>query len=273
MLAEGNAVIITFHSYKGGTGKTLLSVNLAASLANSGKKTCIIDLDFSAPSLHAVFKNVEPEYWINDFFNRACEIDKVLKDCCSNCVEKEKLFVGLANPSSEAIRDMSAKDRKWEMEALGRLLTLRNLFLEKFGFDYVIFDTSPGLQYSSINAVAIADAVFVITTLDRSDKEGTQRMISELYEIFEKKAWIILNKMPFDSFPIRKREIFEWLQLPVAGAIPCSCDILEAEGEYFFVAKKPDHVFNRMMRELAAKIEHSKEDSFGNILHNKVEME
>ena len=254
-LAEGKDVIITFHSYKGGTGKTLLSVNLAATLANSGKKTCLLDLDFSAPSLHAIFKNVENEFWMNDYFNRACEIDKVLKDCAVNCVSKGRMFVGLANPSSEAIRDISAKDRKWEMEALGRLLSLKNSLLEKFDFDHVIFDTSPGLQYSSINAVVSADAVFVVTTLDKSDIEGTQRMIQDLYEIFDKKAQIILNKVPFDFLPIEKQTKFEWLQLPVAGAIPCSCDILEAEGEYFFAAEKPNHVFTRTLREVASKIE------------------
>ena len=38
--------IIAVHSYKGGTGKTLLSVNLAATFAKNGKKVCIFDLDF-----------------------------------------------------------------------------------------------------------------------------------------------------------------------------------------------------------------------------------
>ncbi|MCX6644506.1 MAG: P-loop NTPase, partial [Candidatus Bathyarchaeota archaeon] len=48
--------IIAVHSYKGGTGKTLLSVNLAATLAKNGKKVCIFDLDFRAPSLFAILK-------------------------------------------------------------------------------------------------------------------------------------------------------------------------------------------------------------------------
>jgi len=56
MLAEGKALIITVHSYKGGTGKTLLSVNLAAMFADRGKKTCLLDLDFRAPSLCVIFK-------------------------------------------------------------------------------------------------------------------------------------------------------------------------------------------------------------------------
>jgi MinD-like ATPase involved in chromosome partitioning or flagellar assembly len=248
-------LIITFHSYKGGTGKTLLSVNLGTLLANSGKKTCLLDLDFSAPSLHSIFKNVETEYWLNDYLNRACEIDKVLNECRSTYVAKGRMFVGLANPSAEAIRDMSSKDRKWEMEALGRLLSLKDSLLEGLHFDYVILDTSPGLQYSSINAVVSADFVLVITTLDESDIEGTQRMIQDLYRLFERKTAVILNKVPFDSLLLEKRERkFESLQLPVVGAIPCSCDILEAEG-YFFASNKPYHVLTRTLQEVAAKIE------------------
>ena len=175
-------LIITFHSYKGGTGKTLLSVNLAILLANKGKKICLLDLDFRAPSLHAIFKTAKPEYWLNDYLNKICKIDKVLTDCSSNYVTKGKLFIGLANPSTEAIRKMISKDRKWEMEALGRLLSLKELH-----FDYVILDTSPGLQYPSINAVVSADIVLVVTIFDKSDVEGTQRMISELYELFKKR--------------------------------------------------------------------------------------
>lgn len=255
MLAEGRNMIVTFHSYKGGTGKTLLSVNLATILANSGKLVCLLDLDFSAPSLHTIFKNVKTEYWLNDYLNKACKIDKVLKDCCLASMPKGKLLVGLANPLSEAIRDMSSKNRKWEMEALGRLLSLKKSLIEGLHFDYVIVDTSPGLRYSSINAVVSSDFVLVVTTLDRSDMEGTQRMIQDLYKLFERKTLVILNKVPFDFLPFEKVEKkLESLQLPVVGAIPCSCDILEAE-DYFFACKKPNHPFARTLQEVAEKIE------------------
>jgi len=143
---------------------------------------------------------------------------------------KGKLFVGFGNPSTEAIREMESKDRKWEMEALCRLLSLKNSLLEKLRFDYVIFDSSPGLEYSSINAVVSADVVLVVTTLDKSDIEGTQRMIKDLNELFKKKTGVILNKVPFDFISLEKRERkLKSLQLPIIDAIPCSCDILEAE--------------------------------------------
>ncbi len=256
MLAEGKLLIITVHSYKGGTGKTLLSVNLAAMFADRGKKTCLLDLDFRAPSLYVIFKAGESEYWLNDYLNRACEIDRVLRDCSSYCLAKGKLFVGFANPSIEAIREMESKDRKWEMEALCRLLSLKNSLVEKLGFDYVIFDSSPGLEYSSINAVVSADFALVVTTLDKSDMEGTQRMIHELYGMFDKKTGVILNKVPFNFLPLKNLERrLGSLQLPFVEAIPCSCDILGSEVAYFLASKKPDHVFTKTLQRIAERIE------------------
>ncbi|UCF45496.1 MAG: AAA family ATPase [Candidatus Bathyarchaeota archaeon] len=245
-------MIITVHSYKGGTGKTLLSLNIAAMLANRDKKTCLLDLDFRAPSLGAILKTGKSEYWLNDYLNKACEIGRVLRDCSSYCIAEGKLFVGFANPSTEAIREMASKDRKWEMEALCRLLLLKKSLLERLGFDYVIFDTSPGLEYSSMNTIVTADFVFVVTTLDKSDVEGTQRMIREFYELFNKKTWVIFNKTLQSFLPLERK--LESLQLPIVEAIPCSCDILSSEEAYFFASKKPNHIFTKTLQKIVSRI-------------------
>jgi chromosome partitioning protein len=99
--------IVAVHSYKGGTGKTLLSVNLAATFAKHGKKVCLFDLDFRAPSLFAILKVEDTEYWLNDYLNEKCSIDKVLIDLSSRLKGKENFFAALANPTTEAIREMS----------------------------------------------------------------------------------------------------------------------------------------------------------------------
>ncbi len=180
--------IIAVHSYKGGTGKTLLSLNLAATFAKNGKKVCIFDLDFRAPSLFSILKAENVECWLNDYLNNSCDAENVLLDLSRKISGNGKFFAGFANPATEAIRDMSAKDRKWEMRALGRLLALKKTLLEDQKFDYLFFDTSPGLQYSSINAIVAADFVVVATTGDRSDVDGTKRMLQELYNLFETKS-------------------------------------------------------------------------------------
>ncbi len=252
--------IIAVHSYKGGTGKTLLSVNLAATFVKHGKKICLLDLDFRAPSLSTILKIKKAECWLNDYLNGTCKIDKVLIDLSDRIHNDGKLFVGLANPSTEAIRDMSAKDRKWEMRALGRLLALRSSLLNDKGLDYLIFDTSPGLQYSSINAVVSADLVIVATTFDMSDVDGTKRMLRELYDLFEKKTDIVLNKVLYDvSSKFGKEEVQtkvkDVYQVPLLGVIPCFCEISRAEGNIIFAQERPDHPFAKILDEIANKID------------------
>jgi MinD-like ATPase involved in chromosome partitioning or flagellar assembly len=258
MLAEEDKVIIAFHSYKGGTGKTLIAVNLATTLANKGKTVCLLDLDFRAPSLHAIFHPLDPSYWVNDYLNGACAIARVLVDCSRTHVARGTLCVGFADPSIEAIRDLIARDRKWEMRALGRLLALNDALLKDGGFDYVIFDTSPGLQYTSINAVICADLVFVVATPDASDAEGTEQMIRELYRLFEKKTRIMANRVPEETPTSRcvpaALTRLESPQSPVVGVLTCSCDILCAR-DYFFTSQRPNHPFTQALRAIATQIE------------------
>lgn len=252
--------IVAVHSYKGGTGKTLISTNLAVTLAKLDKKVCLMDLDFRAPSLSTLLNINSAEHWLNDYLNGICEIDKVLIDLSSRIGSQDKFFVGLANPSIEAIRDMSSKDRKWEMRALGRLLSLRNSLLNANGFDYIVFDTSPGLQYSSINAIVAADLVVVATTLDNSDVEGTKRMLRDLYDLFEKKTELVLNKVMYNDTLMSGRDkiqavVKDSFGVPLLGVIPCFCDISRAEGKIIFVHEKPEHPFTRILGDMAAKIE------------------
>ncbi|HDI06756.1 MAG TPA: MinD/ParA family protein [Candidatus Bathyarchaeota archaeon] len=253
--------IIAIHSYKGGTGKTLFSVNLAMTFALKGKKVCLLDMDFRAPSLHAILKAKSEKYWLNDYLNGTCSIEKALIDLTKLSGGKGKLLVGLANPSTEAIRDMSAKDRKWEMRALGRLLAMRNSVLGEMGMDYLIFDTSPGLQYSSINAIVSADIVLVISTIDASDVQGTKRMLTELYDLFEKKTYMILNKVLIDYTTKKgKEELSEKLgnshSLPIFEIVPCFCDILKAGGTRIIAKEFPQHFFSKTLNRMAEKIEH-----------------
>jgi MinD-like ATPase involved in chromosome partitioning or flagellar assembly len=253
--------ILAVHSYKGGTGKTLFSVNLAATFAKAGKKVCVFDLDFRAPSLFAILKTPNAEFWLNDYLNNTCEINKTLIDLSGRVPGGGKFYACLANPSTEAIRDMSSKDRKWEMRALGRLLALRETMLKDQKFDYLVFDTSPGLQYSSINAIVAADFVVVATTGDRSDVDGTKRMLSELYNLFEKKTGLVLNKVLDPSATARKTEIQNRIkadyQVPMLGLVPCFCEILRAEGGLIFVQDKPDHPFTKILADMARKIDNN----------------
>ena len=93
---------------------------------------------------------------------------------------------------------------------------------------------------------------------DRSDVEGTQRMIRDLYELFEKKTGIIINKVPFESFSglLQKGNSIKLAtyQLPIIGVLPCSCDILAAGGKCLFASEKPNHPFTKTLKKIAANL-------------------
>ena len=48
--------IITFYSYKGGTGRSMALANVAWILASNGKRVLVVDWDLEAPGLHEYFR-------------------------------------------------------------------------------------------------------------------------------------------------------------------------------------------------------------------------
>jgi len=68
--------IITFYSYKGGTGRSMALANVAWILASRGKKVLVVDWDLEAPGLHRYFhpfledKNLTSSEGLVEFFMR-----------------------------------------------------------------------------------------------------------------------------------------------------------------------------------------------------------
>ncbi len=128
---------ITFHSYKGGTGKSYLASNLAAVFAEK-EKVCLLDLDLTAPALQILFNLPERDVWLNDYLDGDCEIKDVL---CP--VGDGNLFLGMSNSQPEGIRTAVGKSKEREMRSLKRLLSLKKKLADD-GFDRLILDTTPG---------------------------------------------------------------------------------------------------------------------------------
>ena len=55
MTENRNGTVITFYSYKGGTGRTMALANIAWILAANGKRVLAVDWDLEAPGLHRFF--------------------------------------------------------------------------------------------------------------------------------------------------------------------------------------------------------------------------
>jgi chromosome partitioning protein len=148
------------------------------------------------------------------------------------------------------------------VSAVKKLFSLRSALFEGLGVECCIFDTSPGIQYSSINAVVSSDLAVIVATMDSVDVEGVKSMLAEFYDLFEKKNALIVNKVfpekrnwtaQPDEITISLEKIFEHR---VLGWIPCYCDVLQADRSSILAVEDPEHPFVRKLEEVAKKLEH-----------------
>jgi MinD-like ATPase involved in chromosome partitioning or flagellar assembly len=259
---------IVIHSSRGGTGKTLIATNLAIILAKKGFNVAFIDLDFSAPSLSTVFSKAIEEpiiYWMNDFFDGRCRPEDVLIDVSQEGLMKGKLMVGLANPYVLRIQSIMRKSRAWEVTAAKKLFSLISACYNDMKIDYCILDTSPGVQYSSVNAIVCSDLSITVTTMDSLDLRSTKELIDNLYDGLLKETNVLVNK--FSNARLTESaapdELIQTAQKilnhPVIEVIPCYCDMLQVDRTSILVMEKPNHQFVKKLEELFTKIETEKE--------------
>ena len=205
---------IAFHSYKGGTGKTTIGANFAALLAKKGYRVFLLDLDVYAPSLQTYFNEKTPKKWINDFLFGNAEVDDILMDLTptldnygnsnfsSSSKDKPngKLMAGFSNSKREEIYKLESggKQENSKMQLLRKFILLREQLLSSHDADYIIIDTSPGIRYWSINALAVADVLFLTLKMDELDIEGTKTIAQEIYSSFTRhgtKSYLLLNRV------------------------------------------------------------------------------
>ena len=181
---------IAFHSYKGGTGKTTLAANFAASLVKKGNVVFLIDVDVYAPSLDTYFNTV-PKKWMNDYLQGNASINDIYVDLTDKLQVDTggKLCVCFSSGNKEDIYSLDpgiSKQEKTQLQYLRNFIALREELITKKNADYVILDTSPGIRYWSINSLAISDLVLLTLKMGDLDVEGTQRMVKNIYESFTK---------------------------------------------------------------------------------------
>jgi septum site-determining protein MinD len=259
---KGNAISI--HSSRGGTGKTVIAANLAVILAKKGFNIAILDLDFRAPSIATVFSEglgAPVKYWLNDFLNGKCTPEQFLIDVSEKYSLDGKLWIGLANPSIEAVRNIMEKSRAWEVTTVKKLFLLLSKLFADMEVDFCISDTSPGIQYSSINAIASSDLSMIVTTLDTLDLKGTEDMLVDLYDALDKKTVVLVNKFSpetrLNSNENSQKLAYKLkriLKHPIVGIIPCYCDVLQTERTEIIALDKPNHPFVKNLKQIAEKV-------------------
>src|SRR5688572_30632311 len=71
--------IVSIHSFRGGTGKSNTTANLAAQVAMAGKRVGIVDTDIQSPGIHVLFGLDEQKmgHTLNEYLRGECTIEEV----------------------------------------------------------------------------------------------------------------------------------------------------------------------------------------------------
>lgn len=260
-MEQKSGKVIAFHSYKGGTGKSFLSLNIAASLAcYSNQKIALLDYDFRAPTLfHKLLPKEVDTHWLNDYLDGKVSFENVLVDYSQYIGSKSTFFVAFASAKTRDMQEMQVKTRQWQQRAL--TLLMRAIVDLKNKFDFIILDSSPGVTYDSLNAMSSSDAVILVSTPDHVDFAGTTEMCLELWPSlikFGAKPNLVLNKVPrisLDSEEIYKAEELETLflesnDIPIISRIPIYCDKSVLTNK-IFILEYPNHPLTSYINNLA----------------------
>lgn len=170
--------VISIANFKGGTGKTVTAVNLAAVLAAEGDRVLLIDAD--------------PQHNASDFFG--AEPDAVtLSDVLTGHAEpywpdilsptgREGLSLLPADMELLTLDLASMKDGSGS-DAVRRLRSLMDVLREDGAFDFVIIDCPPSFTAASVAALSVSTDLIIPTRTDAFSQAGVEELIGQTRQL------------------------------------------------------------------------------------------
>jgi cellulose biosynthesis protein BcsQ len=195
-----------------------------------------------------------------------------------------KIIGCFSSPKREDILKIEGvKEDKNRMNMLKRFINFREELIEKNDIDYVIMDSSPGIRFWAINALALSDIVFLTLKMGDMDIGGTKMIANEILAQFKEqgntKYYLLLNRIAGYCVPNMQigethtshsqenstfltpvaddfiKKLTADTGIDVMTSIPCYCDIQFAQKEFLTVLGYPDHPFSQQIHNLNSLIE------------------
>ncbi len=206
-----NTKFLTITSGKGGVGKTNIAVNFAYILANSfNKKVLLIDADIGMANIH-VLTGIKP---IQDL--KAVLQEKDIKDIL---VKKDNIDILPGFSGIENILDL-------EDYSLTRII--QNLSNISSIYDYILIDTSAGIDNKVISFIRASGRSYVITTPEPTSMTDAYALIKSIRKIYGYSRFKLIVNMA-DSYREGKQtyerlkastQKFLDIDLKLAGILP-----------------------------------------------------
>ncbi len=252
--------IVSIHSFRGGTGKSNTTANLAAQAALAGKRVGIVDTDIQSPGIHVLFGLDESKMGktLNDFLYKRCEIGEVAFSVGEKASDSEgrKQLAGTdlwLFPSSIRGREISQVLRNgYDVNRLNE--GLQNL-MKELKLDYLFIDTHPGLNEETLLSIAISDVLVIILRPDQQDFQGTAVTVDIARSLDVPHLLLAINKaLPRYDMAAIKQDVEQRFHATVAGVMPLSFDMAENASRDLFSLRCPDHEWSVALRQVAEAV-------------------
>lgn len=167
---------IVFANRKGGCGKTTVTINIGAALADLGKKVLVVDLDSQA---HATYYLGENPYTkkgnLFEFYSLLLKGEDINYD---NFIKKTLFKNIYLIPSSSFLNDLDLNKIKGVETKIKELV---DSLKEKF--DFILFDTSPSMDIMTKSGLIAADEIMIPVEMHPLSVKGLAQLVREIYKI------------------------------------------------------------------------------------------
>jgi septum site-determining protein MinD len=246
--------IISIHSFRGGTGKSNTTANVATLLAMEGKRVGVIDTDIQSPGIHVLFGLGEDDmrHSLNDYLWGKCDIKQAAHDVTDSlrATIPGKIFL---IPASIKAGEIARVLR--EGYDPGLLNDGFQDLVEDLNLDVLMIDTHPGLNEETLLSIAISDALAVILRPDQQDYQGTGVTVEVARKLGVPRMVLVVNKTPpsfdFEAIRAQMKQIYN---CHVAGVLPHSDEMMILASAGIFVLRYPHHPVTQTLKEIAAQL-------------------
>ena len=246
--------IISIHSFRGGTGKSNTTANVAALLATQGCRVAVIDTDIQSPGIHILFglAGEAVEHSLNDYLWGRCEIQQTARDVTALLGDGTNGKLYLIPASIRADEIVSVLREGYDVSKL--TLGFRSLIRE-LSLDVLIIDTHPGLNEETLFSLAISHVLVIVMRPDQQDYEGTGITVEVARSLDVPRTMLVINKMPptFDATDVRAR-VEQTYDCEVAAVLPLTEEMFTLASTGIFALHYPEHPLTAHYKTIAAKL-------------------
>jgi septum site-determining protein MinD len=246
------AKIISIHSFRGGTGKSNMTANVATLLAADGQRIGVVDTDIQSPGIHVLFGMSQETMTrsLNDYLWGRCEIGAAAYDVTSSLDERLAGRVFLIPSSSNPSDIARVMHDGYDVGLLNE--GVRSLMRE-LELDALIIDTHPGLNEETLLSIAICEALAIVMRPDQQDYEGTSVAVSVARKLRVPRMVLVVNNTPtaFDFAEVKER-VEKTYECEVVAVLPHSDELMILASQGIFALRYPDHPVTALYRQVAA---------------------